>query len=698
LWLDNNRRAFDGERVEGEIEAHVGGGTRHYYNIITPIRDAGEICGILGVNVDITERKRAETALRDSEERFRKIFEDGPLGVTLVDLGARIQHVNRRLCETLGYSEQEIITLGIQGITHPDDWERYRSLGSRLRQGEIPSYTIEKRYLRKDGRVIWGQLTVSLMCDAAGQPTHAIGMIEDITERKRAEEALQKASEGLEQRVRERAAELTQANERLQVEVQQRRQAEENLATFRRFAEAATQGFGMADIEGRIIYANPFLVRLLGAPTAEDLIGKHVSSYYPADYLVRREREILPAVRRSGSWHGEQVMVSADGQTHPTIHSVFPVRDEHGELLCTAAVMTDITELKRVEAALRQSYEELRAIYDGMVDGLIIADAETTHAVRANAAACRMLGYSEEELRRLSVTEAHPAADLPWLLERFQAHVEGRSCRSEDIPFKRKDGTVFYADVTTNHIRYGDRPCMVAFIRDVTERKRAQEMLRKQNELLGRSLLASDHERKVIAYDIHDSFLQQVAGATMQFEAYDQLRTKRKRKAAAEAFGEGMKILRESHLEARRLIRGVRPLALDQSSVVVALRQFVQGFEAKPGPKTEFHSQVDFDRLESREEIAIYRIIHEGVTNARRHSESDTVRVELVQQGDTIRILIQDQGIGFEPSRTGAYCFGLESIRERAKMLGGQADIVTSPGEGTHITVELPVLLRDEDE
>ena len=91
------------------------------------------------------------------------------------------------------------------------------------------------------------------------------------------------------------------------------------------------------------------------------MIGKHVSTYYPADYLLRREREIIPALRRREHWQGEQMMVFPDGQMHPTIHSIFPVQDENGELLYAAAVITDITELAETEEALRQSYEELRA-------------------------------------------------------------------------------------------------------------------------------------------------------------------------------------------------------------------------------------------------------------------------------------------------------------------------------------------------
>jgi PAS domain S-box-containing protein len=119
------------------------------------------------------------------------VFEEGPLGVVLLGLDGRIQHANRRFCEMLGYSEEKIIALGSVGLSHPEDWKKDRQLASRLLHGEIPNYTIDKRYARKDGTVFWGQVTVSLMHDAEGKPTAFIRMIEDITERKRTQTELQ---------------------------------------------------------------------------------------------------------------------------------------------------------------------------------------------------------------------------------------------------------------------------------------------------------------------------------------------------------------------------------------------------------------------------------------------------------------------------------------------------------------------------
>ena len=246
-------------------------------------------------------------------------------------------------------------------LVHPDDRQNMLDYFFKQVVGEKRPFDREYRIVRQsDRQVRWVQGLADCSATKPGTLFSMLGTIQDITERKQAQIALQQAHAELERRVAERTAELTKANGRLQAEVQQRRQAEEQLVIFRRFAEAATQGFGMADVDGQITYVNPFLARLFGAQCPDDVIGTHVSTYYPADYLQRREREIIPALRRREHWQGEQMLAFPDGQMHPTIHSIFPVHDDNGELLCTAAVITDITELKQAEEKLRQSYEELR--------------------------------------------------------------------------------------------------------------------------------------------------------------------------------------------------------------------------------------------------------------------------------------------------------------------------------------------------
>ena len=139
-------------------------------------------------------------------------------------------------------------------------------------------------------------------------------------------------------------------------------------------------------------------------------------------------------------------------------------------------------ELAKANEQLRQSHDELRAIYDGMPDGVLVADIETKQFVRCNVAMGRMLGFPEDELLARSVMDIHPADELPSVLQTFHALVDGKQRIGHDIPMLRKDGSVFHADVTHNEIELNGRRCTVGFFRDITERKQAEEALRQSEE------------------------------------------------------------------------------------------------------------------------------------------------------------------------------------------------------------------------
>ena len=137
---------------------------------------------------DITERKQAEATLRESEERFRRVFEEGPLGLALVGRDYRFLKVNGALCEMLGYSEKELLQMSFRDITHPDDLGANVKLADKLFKREIPLYQLQKRYVRKNGEIIWIKLTASVIYDQRGEALHGLGMIENITEVKRTQE------------------------------------------------------------------------------------------------------------------------------------------------------------------------------------------------------------------------------------------------------------------------------------------------------------------------------------------------------------------------------------------------------------------------------------------------------------------------------------------------------------------------------
>ncbi len=157
----------------------------------SPIYDEhGALIGFVGVSSDITERKATEAALRESEQRFRQVEEQAPIGLALVAPDGRWLRVNPALCALVGYDAEELLARTFQDITHPDDLNLGLDYARRVLAGEIATYQLEKRYIRKNGTHVWALLSVSLVRHADGYPLYFIAQVQDLTDRKRAEEAL----------------------------------------------------------------------------------------------------------------------------------------------------------------------------------------------------------------------------------------------------------------------------------------------------------------------------------------------------------------------------------------------------------------------------------------------------------------------------------------------------------------------------
>ncbi len=207
-----------------------------------------------------------------------------------------------------------------------------------------------------------------------------------------------------------------------------------------------------------------------------------------------------------------------------------------------------------------------------------------------------------------------------------------------------------------------------------------------------RQLLRSqDRDRQVIAYEIHDGVAQTLAAAIMQFETFWRM-CRETPKAAASSGIVVSDLLRNCHAEVRRLIGGLRPLILDEYGVMAALRNLVYESMARWDKQIEFHSDVTFTRLEPTLENALYRIAQESVTNACQHSDSRRILLEVLQHDNVLRICVQDLGKGFDPEAMSEKCFGLAGIRERARLLGGQVQVISTIGEGSRIVVDLPLV------
>ena len=193
LW----RTITSGGEWRGEFHNKKRNGELYWeYAVISPIRNTeGVITHFLAVKEDITERKKAQEAIRGSEELFRTAFQNAPFGMMLCAMDTRILQANDRFCQMLGYSEREVLARGWPSLTHPDDMETSRRALDEMIQGRVPTSDFEKRFIHKDGTIIWARVRVSFVPDAQGNPSYFVTQIEDVSDRKQAEEALRKSEE-----------------------------------------------------------------------------------------------------------------------------------------------------------------------------------------------------------------------------------------------------------------------------------------------------------------------------------------------------------------------------------------------------------------------------------------------------------------------------------------------------------------------
>src|SRR5262245_675555 len=184
--------AGDGREWNKEFRARSkDGSTRWHLSRGTVVRTPeGKPLRFIGTTVDITDLKRAEEALRESEQRFRGTFENAAVGIAHMRPNGQHLRVNQKCCDILGYTREELLGKGFRDLIHPDDLAFSQEHFGALMRGDLPAYTSQRRFLRKDGSHVWSQVDVSLQRDAAGNPAYAIGMIQDISERKQFEEAM----------------------------------------------------------------------------------------------------------------------------------------------------------------------------------------------------------------------------------------------------------------------------------------------------------------------------------------------------------------------------------------------------------------------------------------------------------------------------------------------------------------------------
>ena len=225
---------------------------------------------------------------------------------------------------------------------------------------------------------------------------------------------------------------------------------------------------------------------------------------------------------------------------------------------------------------------------------------------------------------------------------------------------------------------------------ELVQRTKAEEAVREERQHLRRSLEQYDRDRQLVAYEIHDGLAQDLAAAIMHLQTY-QLE-KQNGKETDRFLDEGIEALVKGMKETRGLISALRSPAFKEMGFVAVIEELLfQASNDTDDLEMELVHSGDFNRLTSPVANALYRITQESLTNAKRYSHSKRVRVQLTGKTDCVRVEVRDQGVGFDPNAVQESCFGLEGIRERARLFGGRATIDSKPGKGTLVKVELPL-------
>ncbi|MHC4865515.1 MAG: sensor histidine kinase [Planctomycetota bacterium] len=423
-WMGElTARRKDGSTFEVQVSAGL-------------VRDETErpVC-MMASFVNITERKKTEEALIRGEHKYRTLCNNIPGMVyrAKTDWSAEIVAKSQDVC---GYSAEQFNLGKISwlGIIHPDDKDRVFQEGSVLADRKA-TILQEYRIIAADGSTRWVEDHKTSFFTEDGSFEGVDGVVFDVTERKRAEEALR-----------------------------------EKEAHWRSLVESAPDIILMVDRDGRILFIN----RTVSSFAVEQTIGSSVYEYIPAEYHDLTRKSLEKVFETGDIVSFETQAAGPDGSICWYATRLGPIKHA-GRVVAVTQISTDITDHKKAEEALRESEERYKALFDGAAEGLLVADIETKKFAYVNAAVCKMLGYTENELKQMGVSDIHPKEDLEHVIAEFEAQARREKTLASDIPCLRKDGKIVYADINTARIIVDGRRCNAGFFTDITERKLAEQ-------------------------------------------------------------------------------------------------------------------------------------------------------------------------------------------------------------------------------
>ncbi len=387
---------------------------------------------------DITERHRAEEALRASEERYRQIVETAFEGVWLIDSSNRTTFVNHRMAGMLGYTPEEMLGKAVLDFMGPDAQAAFAKNRDQRQQAHQPEH--EFPFRRKDGSELWVLLESSPDLDAAGLYRGSLAMVTDVTERRRAEEALRRMAA---------------------------------------LVATSTDGIMAVGIDGLVLQWNLGAERMYGYSAAE-IVGQHIRTIVP-EVKSKELAGLMDQIRRAEAIDQiESVRKRKDGSLVEVSISYSPLTDANGTVVASAAIHRDISTIKRAAEALRASEERYRRIVETAYEGIWVIDARDLTTF-VNPRMAEMLGWTVDEMVGRPLFDFLDA-DAQATFTSHQPDRATGSSRQREVRYTRKDGTDLWTliSIRPNLNEVGDYEGALAMVMDITERRRIQKALEYQ--------------------------------------------------------------------------------------------------------------------------------------------------------------------------------------------------------------------------
>jgi PAS domain S-box-containing protein len=631
----------------------------------SPIEDEfHSIVGMLGMFTDITERHQMEHALRRAETEFRIVFDSSAVGIVVVNQQGYAVMANNALLKMVGYPREQIASVSFEHVTHIEDVEEDRRLYAALMSGEIERFSREKRYVHRDGTIVWVHVNVSLVRGPEGEPQYAISMIEDVSERHRAGQALR---------------------------------ASEN--QLRHALDAARMVIWDWDILNDRLVWSPNVDRMFDVPPARvpRTFAEVMAVIAPRD-RDRVSREIEQAVQTPDIKFVTVYEVAFDGVGARWIEARGEVeRDASGRAIRMLGTLVDVTTRERAKLALRESQERFRTLSDAAFEGIAIS--ENGRLVDINDRLLDMVGQTREEVIGREISTWYTQETAPTVERRLREADTGLY----EAVIARADGARIDVEIQARYFEAGGRTLRVAAVRDVTARRRAGEQikasqereLRSREEFAHHLLQAQEQERQRLASELHDGLGQSLS--LIRNRMHLALEESGTSPSVIEHLRAVAQLSADAVAEVRHLAQNLRPLQIEQLGLTEALRSLVEQVRDSTTATIDCVIENVDDVLREDAATHMYRIVQEALNNVVRHAGAEHVVVTLERDVGRLRLDVRDDGAGFVAAQVSGG-LGLTSMRERAQMLGGTLHMQSAPRAGTHVHVDLPFIEPTEQD